>query len=300
MERFPPTAGAGAGALTANEVSSILQEGFKIAVRARAQIRRPLGSAAEVSIVVVDLNGDILGLARTPDAPIFGTDVAAQKARGALLFSLPNAAALIAALPDAQYLPPPAAASSIASYVGAFAGFVGPGGALDGSTAWSTRALGNLHRPTYPDGIGGTPAGPLSKDFSTWSPFNVGFQLDLVYNQLVKGTAGDTSTGCAGRAQGADAAPGPLPVARNGIQIFPGGLPIYRSGALIGAIGVSGDGVDQDDMVAFLALSNAGLGNAPSAMRADQLSPQGTGLRYAQCPQSPFNGSTEQNVCAGL
>jgi len=300
VERFPPTAGAGAGALTANEVSSILQEGFKIAVRARAQIRRPLGSAAEVSIVVVDLNGDILGLARTPDAPIFGTDVAAQKARGALLFSLPNAAALIAALPDAQYLPPPAAASSIASYVGAFAGFVGPGGALDGSTAWSTRALGNLHRPTYPDGIGGTPAGPLSKDFATWSPFNVGFQLDLVYNQLVKGTAGDTSTGCAGRAQGADAAPGPLPVARNGIQIFPGGLPIYRSGALIGAIGVSGDGVDQDDMVAFLALSNAGLGNAPSAMRADQLSPQGTGLRYAQCPQSPFNGSTEQNVCAGL
>jgi len=152
----------------------------------------------------------------------------------------------------------------------------------------------------YPDGISGTPAGPLSKDFSTWSPFNVGFQLDLVYNQLVKGTAGDTSTGCAGRAAGADAAPGPLPVARNGIQIFPGGLPIYRSGALIGAIGVSGDGVDQDDMVAFLGLSNSGLGNAPEAMRADQLSPQGTELRYVQCPQSPFNGSTEQDVCAGL
>ena len=40
---------------------------------------------------MVDLNGDILGLARTPDAPVFGTDVAVQKARGALLFSLPNA-----------------------------------------------------------------------------------------------------------------------------------------------------------------------------------------------------------------
>jgi uncharacterized protein GlcG (DUF336 family) len=300
VERFPPTAGAGAGALAAAEVSRILEEGIKVAQRARAQIRRPLGSAAEVSVVVVDLNGDILGLARTADAPIFGTDVASQKARSALLFSLPNAAALIAALPDAQYLSPPATASSIANYVPAFAGFVGPGGALDGSTAWSTRALGNLHRPMYPDGIGGTPAGPLSKAFAAWSPFNVGFQLDLVYNQLVKGTAGDLSTGCAGRAAGADAAPGPLPQARNGIQIFPGGLPIYRSGALIGAIGVSGDGVDQDDMVAFLALSNAGLGNAPAAMRADRLSPQGTALRYAQCPQSPFNGSAEQNVCAGL
>jgi hypothetical protein len=59
-------------------------------------------------------------------------------------------------------------------------------------------------------------------------------------------------------------------------------------------------------MVAFLGLANAaaalgtGLGNAPGAMRADQLSPQGTELRYVQCPQSPFNGSTEQNVCAGL
>jgi len=300
VERFPPTAGTGAGALTANEVSGILQEGLKIAQRARAQIRRPLGSAAEVSIVVVDLNGAILGLARTPDAPLFGTDVAAQKARGALLFSLPNAAALIAALPDAVYLSPPATASSIAGYVPAFSAFVGPGGNLDGATAWSTRAIGNLHRPMYPDGIGGKPAGPLSKGLSTWSPFNVGFQLDLVYNQLVKGAAGDTSTGCAGRAAGADAAPGPLPAARNGIQIFPGGLPIYRSGALVGAIGVSGDGVDQDDMVAFLALANAGLGNAPSAMRADRLAPQGTALRYVQCPQSPFNGSTEQNVCAGL
>jgi len=290
-ERFPPTAGAGAGALSANEVSVVLQEGLKIAQRARAQIRRPLGSAAEVSIVVVDLNGDILGLARTPDAPIFGTDVAVQKARSALLFSLPNAAALIAALPDAQYLPPSATASSISAYVAAFAGFVGAGGALDGATAWSTRALGNLHRPMYPDGIDGTPAGPLSKSFATWSPFNVGFQLDLVYNQLVKaaGAADDTTTGCTG-----------LSMVTNGIQIFPGGLPVYRAGALVGAVGVSGDGVDQDDMVAFLGLSNAGLGNAPASMRADRLAPQGTGLRYVQCPQSPFNGSTEQNVCAGL
>jgi len=277
VERFPPTAGAGVGALTANEVSGILQEGLKIAQRARAQIRRPLGSAAEVSVVVVDLNGDILGLARTPDAPVFGTDVAAQKARGALLFSLPNAATLIAGVP------------AVASYVPAFAAFVGAGGALDGSTAFSTRAIGNLHRPMYPDGIGGKPAGPLSQPLANWSVFNVGFQLDLVQSQLLAGVGGSTATGCSG-----------LSVATNGVQIFPGGLPIYRSGALIAAIGVSGDGVDQDDMVAFLALSNAGLGNAPTAIRADTRSPQGTALRYAQCPQSPFNGSTEQNVCAGL
>jgi hypothetical protein len=40
-----------------------------------------------------------------------------------------------------------------------------------------------------------------------------------------------------------------------------------------------------------------GLGNAPRARRADMLAPQGARLRYVQCPQSPFNGSSEQNVC---
>jgi hypothetical protein len=232
-----------------------------------------------------------------------------QKARGALLFSRPDAFSLLGALPPASYLVPAGAASSIAAYASAFRDFVGEGGALDGRTAWSMRAIGNLHRPTFPDGIAGTPPGPLSKGFGEWSPFNVGFQLDLVYNQLVKGVLGDTSTGCAGRAApgaSAGSADEGLPLARNGVQIFPGGVPVYRNGTLIGAVGISGDGVDQDDMVAFLGLANAasamgtGFGNAPAAMRADQLSPKGTRLRYVQCPQSPFNGSTEQNACAGL
>jgi hypothetical protein len=93
---------------------------------------------------------------------------------------------------------------------------------------------------------------------------------------------------------------------RNGVQIFPGGVPIYRGTRLVGAIGVSGDGVDQDDMIASLGLANAatematGFGHAPAAMRADMLTPQGVRLRYIQCPQAPFNGSSEENVCAGI
>lgn len=308
-ERYPPRAGSGPGAFTAAEVQKILEEGIRIANRSRGQIRRPLGSPAEVSVSVVDANGDLLGLVRTADAPVFGTDVAVQKARGALLFSRPDAFALITGLPPATYLVPAGATSSLAAWATSFRTFVGPGGDLDGRTAWSMRAIGNLHRPTYPDGIEGTPPGPLSWEFDSWSPFNVGFQLDLVYNQLVKGALGDTSTGCAGRAAVGAPAGTPdagLPLARNGIQIFPGGVPVYRAGVLIGAVGISGDGVDQDDMVAFLGLANAaramgtGFGNAPAAMRADQLSPQGTRLRWAQCPQSPFNDSTEQNACAGL
>ena len=85
-------------------------------------------------------------------------------------------------------------------------------------------------------------------------------------------------------------------------------MPIYRGNQLVGAIGVSGDGIDQDDMVAFLGLANAGralnngIANAPAAIRNDTIVPQGEGtrLRYVNCPQAPFNNSTDQNVCAGI
>ncbi len=36
-----------------------------------------------------------------------------------------------------------------------------------------------------------------------------------------------------------------------GIIEFPGGLPLYKNNELVGAIGVSGDGVDQDENVAI-------------------------------------------------
>ena len=36
----------------------------------------------------------------------------------------------------------------------------------------------------------------------------------------------------------------------HGLIEFPGGVPLYKGGKLVGAIGVSGDGVDQDELVA--------------------------------------------------
>jgi uncharacterized protein GlcG (DUF336 family) len=305
INRYPIVAGTD-GKLTAVEVEAILTEAIAIAKRARAQIRRPLGSFAQVSITVVDSKGEILGLVRTPDAPMFGIDVAVQKARTAMFFSLPEAGTLLRAAHPAFYLDATQPVS-IGAYADALDAFLGKPG-LDGSVAWTPRAVGNVHRPTFPDGIEGTPNGPLSKPMASWSPFNVGLQLDLVNNQLVKAVLGSTDKGCAGRfafpVRPTDD-PGILEV-RNGIQIFPGGAPIYRGNQLVGAVGISGDGVDQDDMIAFLGLANAGkrlnsgIGNATAAMRADTLTPEGTRLRYVQCPQSPFNDSSEQNVCAGL
>ncbi len=284
------------GLLSQAEVTQILRSALDVANRARAQIRRPLGSAAQVTIAVVDTHGEVLGLVRTPDAPVFGTDVALQKARTAAFFSNVNAATELLSLPPANYLNP-AATSSIGAYVTQLRSFVGDPTALANGIAYSNRAVGNLARPFFPDGIGNTPPGPFSKAYSSWSPFNVGLQLDLAYNNLIAAATGDPVVGCSG-----------LNKLKNGIQIFPGSVPIYRNSQLVGGIGVSGDGVDQDDLVAFLGLANAGrilnngIGNAPPSIRADSIVPAGTGtrLRYVQCPQAPFNNSPEQNVCAGL
>ena len=97
-----------------------------------------------------------------------------------------------------------------------------------------------------------------------------------------------------------------IPQIPNGIQIFPGSVPIYRGNQLIGALGVSGDGIDQDDMVAFLGLANAGtilgtgIANAPAANRADQITVPGGQLRYVNCPVAPFLDTTSTNVCNGI
>src|SRR5262249_26165441 len=46
---------------------------------------------------------------------------------------------------------------------------------------------------------------------------------------------------------------------QNGIVFFPGGVPLYKDitgtgqAVLVGGLGVSGDGVDQDDVVTFAA-----------------------------------------------
>jgi uncharacterized protein GlcG (DUF336 family) len=280
VNRFPPVAGTD---LTQAEVTRILAEAIRIANRARAQIRRPLGSPAQVSIAVVDTSGAVLGFIRTPDAPVFGIDVSVQKARSVLLFSHPNTAADLSA-------------AGFGAYVTAVQAFIPGGTALTDGIAYGNRTIGNLARPFFPDGINGNPPGPLSRPFANWSPFTDGLQLDLALNGIVGNIGVSPAPPCTGLAR--------VP---NGIQIFPGSVPIFRGGALVGAIGISGDGIDQDDMVAFLGLANAGtalatgIANAPPALRADQIGGlPGGQLRYVNCPVAPFLDTTATNICDGI
>ncbi|MEL7184867.1 MAG: heme-binding protein [Pseudomonadota bacterium] len=317
VERYRPIAGTdGASALTAAEVQGILTEALTLANRMRAQIRQPVGTPARVTISVVDSNGVILGIVRGRDAPVFGIDVSLQKARTAAFFSSASAAADINAVPDATYLDGNLTVlrdEPLSQYVTAVQSFTGlPNALSDGAIAFSDRAGGNLSRPFYPDGVVSSTHGPFSKPAGEWSPFSTGLQLDLVYNAIIQHVGfvltanADVPLNCTG-VDGFDNGFGvvnAIPQLANGTQIFPGSVPIYRGSTLVGAIGVSGDGVDQDDMIAFLGVHNAGqqlggFGNAVPGMRADTLSPQGTPLRYVNCPVTPFINSEEQNVCSG-
>jgi len=118
--------------------------------------------------------------------------------------------------------------------------------------AFSTRTVGFLAQSMYPPGLANEPPGPFN-----------GLQERFAL-PLLSGTAGANPN---------------LP---NGITIFPGGFPLYRNGVLIGAVGVSGDGVDQDDLIA--ASGTVGFQPSPS-IRADNMSYLGARLPYAKFPR---------------
>jgi uncharacterized protein GlcG (DUF336 family) len=317
VERFRPLAGTdGGSALSAVEVQSILSNALQVATRSRAQIRQPAGTPARVTISVVDSNGVILGIVRGRDAPIFGIDVSLQKARTASFFSSSSAAGALNGVPPATYLNGGLVVlrkEPLSQYVTNAQNFLGlPNALSDGAIAFSDRSGGNLSRPYFPDGVTGNAPGPFSKPAGQWSPFSTGLQSDLVYNAIIQhvgfvsNLVPDVPANCTGidGFDNAFAPAGVIPALANGVQIFPGSVPIYRGNTLVGGIGVSGDGVDQDDMIAFLGVHEAGIAiggvsNAVPAMRADTLTPQGTRLRYINCPVTPYINSDEQNVCDG-
>jgi len=121
--------------------------------------------------------------------------------------------------------------------------------------AMSTRAVGYLAQRFFPPGLDGMAWGPLFG-------FQEAVSLKPSPTALYPGNSN-------------------LP---NGMTIFPGGLPLYRNGELIGAIGVSGDGVDQDDMICASGCANF---LAAEAIRSDQSTYRGARLPYVKFPRDP-------------
>jgi uncharacterized protein GlcG (DUF336 family) len=138
----------------------------------------------------------------------------------------------------------------------------------ESNRAYSTRTVGFLAQGLYPPGINGTPPGPF---FGYQEQFSIITPTSFLATNPVNGLVFQTATNVDGSLS-------------NGITIFPGGFPLYRNGTLIGAIGVSGDGVDQDDLI---AASGAALFPAPAYIRADQTKYRGTRLPYVKFPRNP-------------
>jgi uncharacterized protein GlcG (DUF336 family) len=127
---------------------------------------------------------------------------------------------------------------------------------LHAGTAVTNRTIGFGAQPFYPPGIDHTSPGPF---------------FDLYTN--------DVANPCTQGAQ----PPNPN---QSGIVFFPGSLPLYRNGVLVGGLGVSGDGVDQDDYVTALGAINF---PAPASIRADQVILRGVRLPYQTFPRNPTN-----------
>ncbi|HEX4139724.1 MAG TPA: heme-binding protein, partial [Candidatus Methylacidiphilales bacterium] len=256
--------------LSRSEVLQILKQGAQRANITRAAIRSPAGVSAQVFIVVVDYYNpatppgstpgdgtnpptnvpEVLGSFRTSDATLFSYDVAAQKARTALFFS-------------------------------------------NNTMALSARTVGFLAQGTYPPGIDGTAPGPYGPPIygasnagflaTTGVPFFTdpadGYGLQVLYSLSHTALAGATPIALPVISTVAS----PDPYLPNGITVFPGGFPLYRNGQLIGAVGVSGDGVDQDDIIS--ASATVGF-EAPVGIRADEFEYRGARLPYAKFPQN--------------
>ncbi len=296
-ERFlvAPTFGIGPGGgigLTPADVTQIIRQGIAQANKTRAAIRLPFDNNARMVLAVTDLNGNIIGLYRMPDSTIFSINVAEAKAKNAVYYSNANR------LDPRDQVPG-----------------VPPGTAL---TARTFRFLG---LPRFPEGIEGAPPGPFSQlnddpGIDRVTGVQVGPRAPAAQFQSVTGfnafnpqsnfRSGDVFALNAALAETAGVAallpnPGQAPVTQlianqSGIVFFPGSTPLYKDvngdGVLdlVGGFGISGDGVDQDDVVTFFGA--AGFYPIKDVLRSDQVLLGGNiRLPYQRFNRQPILGT---------
>ena len=222
--------------LSTSDVQQIIDQAVARANGTRAAIRRPLNSPARVFVTVVDVDGTVLGIWRTPDATLFSYDVSAQKARTVVAFSDP--------------------ANNFGAQIRQALGLV-----ANQPLAVTARAVGFLSQRFFPPGIDQGTTGNPTQAGPLFVPDPVLPLNDFRWQQNIA-----------------------LAPFGNGITIFPGGIPLYKNGQLVGGVGVSGDGVDQDDYI--VAAGAAGF-EPPPEIRCDQFSYQNVRLPFVKFPRNP-------------
>jgi uncharacterized protein GlcG (DUF336 family) len=206
-------------------------------------------------IAITDTQGNVLGLYRMQDATVFSIDVAVAKSRNVAYYSDPTAPLL----PQEDLGMPP-------------------------GTAVTNRTFRFVAEPFFPDGVDGSGGGP-------WSILN-NPNIDPKTGQNIGPPApasafDDTVLGYDAFHPGTNFHDPSNLEHQNGIVFFPGSTPLYKNGVLIGGLGVSGDGVDQDDVVTFLAAQGF-LPDGVTVHRADQEFVRGVRLPYIKFLRNPF------------
>jgi uncharacterized protein GlcG (DUF336 family) len=242
--------------LTASQVQQIIVQAVHQAETTRAQIRLPLDNTARMVIAVADpVTGELLGLFRMPDSTIFSIDVAVAKSRNNAYYADPTQLQPIDRTPG-----------------------VAPG------VAFSSRTFRFLASPFYPEGITGQPPGPFSilnvpgtnptTGLNTGAPLPKSAYFDNIVGHDVfypQTNFHDPNN----------------PLNQDGIVFFPGGVPLYEDNKLSGGLGVSGDGVDEDDVVT--AGGAVGFGPPSTVLKADQVFVNGVRLPYQEFNRNPTN-----------
>jgi uncharacterized protein GlcG (DUF336 family) len=242
--------------IIAADVERIIMQAVDEANQVRAQIRLPNDERTRMVFAVADSTGEVLGLFRMPDATVFSIDVAVAKARNTAYYNDP------ALLQDADQLP----------------------GLAEG-VAFTSRTFRYLGLPFYPEGIQNQPPGPFSHlndpgiDPATARQAGPALPASAYSSNTTSVVGFDAfNPGTNFRALTSFAN-------QNGIVFFPGSSGVYKNGGLVGGFGVSGDGVDQDDVVTAAGI--AGYGADPS-IRADQFFFRGVRLPYFKFPRNPL------------
>lgn len=154
----------------------------------------------------------------------------------------------------------------------------------DDTRAFSSRTVGFLAQGMFPPGIRNTPPGIFHGLQERFSRLAFGVQNPLDFALILAPEPVPIPPNPLEEPGLVKPGPATNPNLPNGITIFPGGFPLYRNGVLIGAVGVSGDGIDQDDIV---SASAAEAFPTPPGIRADRFAYREARLPYAKFPRNP-------------
>lgn len=261
-----PRAGGG---LTADQVREAIERGIAEANLVRSAIRLPFGQRSRMVLAVTDTDGNVLGLFRMPDSTIFSIDVAVAKARNVAYYA--DAADLQAAdtIDDNNDGNPD----------------VAPG------VAFTNRTFRFLSTAFFPSGIDGTGGGPFSilndPNVNPANAENIDDADPAPASAHTSVLGFDAFNPGSNFREPVTGAASPDPGLQNGIVFFPGSTPVYQTGVLVGGLGISGDGVDQDDVVTFSAAGDMLPRGQNGIIRADQVFVRGIRLPYQKFLRNP-------------